>query len=88
MARHGENIFKRKDGRWEARIIIRRDGVHAYRSLYGATYTGAKAKKEDFIRRSPFTTSIGQRGRVTLRQTAECWLADMCGTVKESTFTK
>lgn len=88
MARHGENIFKRKDGRWEARVIIRRDGVHTYRSLYGATYTEAKAKKEDFIRRSPFTANIEQKGRVTLKQMAELWLVGVRGTVKESTFTR
>lgn len=47
MARRGENIFKRKDGRWEARVIeCRSDGKRVYRSLYGKTYTEAKAKKK------------------------------------------
>lgn len=88
MARHGENIFRRKDGRWEARVIIRRDGAHTYRSLYGATYTEAKAKKEDFIRRSPLPTDIGADERLPMSQMAELWLVGVRGTVKESTFTR
>lgn len=37
MARHGENIHKRKDGRWEARVIIGYDDNHKaiYKSYYG-----------------------------------------------------
>ena len=32
MARRGENIFKRKDGRWEARVIAcRHNGKSVYR---------------------------------------------------------
>lgn len=47
MARRGENIFKRKDGRWEARVLeYRENGSKAYRSLYGKSYTEVKAKKE------------------------------------------
>lgn len=44
MARRGENIFKRKDGRWEARVIEERgNGERKYRSLYGKSYTEVKA---------------------------------------------
>ncbi len=47
MARRGENIFKRKDGRCEARAIkCRSNGKRVYRSLYEKTYTEAKAKKK------------------------------------------
>lgn len=49
MARRGENIFKRKDGRWEARVLeYRENGSKAYRSLYGKSYTEVKAKKEEY----------------------------------------
>ena len=39
MCRKGENIRKRKDGRWEARYIKYRDpeGKIHYGSLYGKT---------------------------------------------------
>lgn len=42
----GENIFKRKDGRWEARYIKARDenGKIKYGFCYGKTYAEAKEK--------------------------------------------
>ncbi len=48
MPRKGENITRRKDGRWEARVICAYDENHhaQYRYLYGRTYAEAKAKKE------------------------------------------
>ena len=46
MARKGENIYKRKDGRWEARYIHHyENGKAKYKSIYGASYAEAKAKK-------------------------------------------
>lgn len=48
MPRKGENIFKRKDGRWEGRYIKHRDlsnkAVYGY--LYGKNYTEVKQKLE------------------------------------------
>lgn len=37
MARTGENIYKRKDGRWEARYIYEysAEGKAKYHSVYG-----------------------------------------------------
>ena len=47
MSRKGENITKRKDGRWEARIIKGYDckGKAQYAYLYGKSYSEAKEKK-------------------------------------------
>lgn len=45
MARHGENIRKRNDGRWEARYTVNKDGKKACRSVYGATYEEAKSRR-------------------------------------------
>ncbi len=44
----GENIFKRKDGRWEARYIKGRElsGKIKYGYCYGKTYRAAKDKVE------------------------------------------
>lgn len=49
MARTGENIYKRKDGRWEGRFISARkpDGKAKYTSVYARTYTEAKIKLEE-----------------------------------------
>lgn len=46
MSRTGENIYKRKDGRWEARYIFKYDenGKARYRYLYAKTYSEVKAK--------------------------------------------
>lgn len=46
MSRTGENIYKRKDGRWEARYIVSYDGngKAKYKSLYARTYSEVKAK--------------------------------------------
>lgn len=49
MARHGENIRKRRDGRWEARY---QDGTKSYHSVYGYTYEEAKSKMSK-CRRTP-----------------------------------
>ena len=44
MSRRGENIYKRKDGRWEGRYIAGRkpDGSAIYRYLYDKTYKEKK----------------------------------------------
>ena len=39
MSRRGESIYKRKDGRWEARYIHHyENGVAKYRYLYAHSY--------------------------------------------------
>ena len=47
MPRKGENIRKRKDGRWEARYMKGRDmdGKIRYGYLYGKSYKEVKDKK-------------------------------------------
>lgn len=49
MARRGENIHKRKDGRWEARYKKGVDitGKVQYGSVYGKTYSEAKKKLQE-----------------------------------------
>ena len=46
MARRGENIYKRKDGRWEVRVIKGHDekGKTMYAYFYGRTYKEVKDK--------------------------------------------
>lgn len=47
MPRRGENIYKRKDGRWEARYVkeIALDGTKKYGSVYARTYHEVKDKQ-------------------------------------------
>lgn len=48
MSRKGENIYKRKDGRWEGRYCKTRDesGKIKYGYVYARTYTDTKSKLE------------------------------------------
>lgn len=47
MPKYGENIYRRKDGRWEARYIAMRlpNGKAKYKSVYGRTHDIAKKKQ-------------------------------------------
>ena len=59
MPRRGENIRKRKDGRWEGRYIKGYDsekGKAKYASIYGKTYSEVKKK----LNEAKFQTSIGR----------------------------
>lgn len=55
MCRKGENIRKRKDGRWEARYIKWRDadGKIHYGSLYGKSYNEVKEKRRKKLQKHP-----------------------------------
>lgn len=52
MPRRGENIFKRNDGRWEARYVkeITADNKKKYGSVYANTYTEVKVKRAEKCR--------------------------------------
>lgn len=93
MGRHGENIRKRKDGRWEARVIssYKPDGKAIYRSVYGKTYLEAKEKRNDLLRStaaiSPRCEKTGSsKGKITLEEVAWEWLAARKDSIKESTY--
>ena len=52
MPRKGENILKRKDGRWEGRYIRERDGNKAvYGYVFGKSYLEVKQKKTEALSR-------------------------------------
>lgn len=85
MARRGESIFKRKDGRWEARVIeYRGDGRRFYRSLYGEV----KGKKERYIAFSHSTVLGETKSSPLFSEQSEHWLASVKNSVKESTYTR
>ena len=47
MSKRGENIYKRRDGRWEGRIL-KAEGGYAY--VYGKNYREVKEKKAFFYK--------------------------------------
>ncbi|HBN57504.1 MAG TPA: hypothetical protein DD414_12095 [Lachnospiraceae bacterium] len=81
--RKGENIYKRKDGRWEARVKTGRlpDGRVVYKSLYADSYQAIKEKKKTYEHslaagdRSPGRTDA-QKGIPTYGGLALAWLRE------------
>lgn len=62
MPRRSTNIYKRKDGRWEARYVtsIGIDGKKKYASVYVSTYKEAKEKQGQCIQKQQLSkNSIG-----------------------------
>lgn len=85
MPRKGENITKRKDGRWEARVIKGYDcnGKAQYAYLYGRSYSEAKEKKIAFLRHSDENSQ--QNGKVLLNSVLSEFLLYHQNKSKEST---
>ena len=83
--RTGENIYKRKDGRWEGRYKdgYKPDGSAKYSSVYGKTYGEAKAKLEAIKRAEKAPQKSLQ---VKLCDVALEWLKTAKIKVKESTY--
>ncbi|MCD7858173.1 MAG: hypothetical protein LUG55_10375 [Clostridiales bacterium] len=96
MGRRGENIRRRKDGRWEARVVQGRPicGKSNYKYFYGKSYQEVKQKKKAFLTerppKPPKTTlppkAAGSEGALLFREIAANWLASKKSVVKESTF--
>ena len=96
MARHGENIRKRKDGRWEGRYLVYSEekGEKKYRSVYGRSYGEVKEKMNIEKNRPRQPLGELQEGKKTEEEkmlftdTAEQWLAEVKYTKKLSTYVK
>ena len=87
MARHGENIRKRKDGRWEARYIHSYDdkGKAKYRSVYGSTYDEVKEKRAKAATSSEID-KLNYNHDLTFAQVAEKWLESKKDMIKISSY--
>ena len=88
MARRGENIYKRKDGRWEGRFIAGRkpDGKAKYKSIYGASYHEVKNKLEAV--KAALSAHKKTGCRLTLSTLCLQWLEMVRHTVKESSYVR
>ena len=89
MPRKGENIYKRKDGRWEARYIHHyENGKAKYRSVYADSYTEVKAKRlEEFAKPENMRVSAVKQ-LAALDEICILWLNNRKPNVKESTYTR
>ena len=89
MARKGENIFKRKDGRWEGRYIRDRvNGKAVYGYVFGKTYSEVKAKKNKAIAAKIPQTPTSATTEPLLKDIATQWLEDLKAIRKKSTIAK
>lgn len=90
MARHGENIRKRKDGRWEARVICgyQADGKARYKYLYGHSYDEVRKRKTELTTGKIPCQINGKAKKETLETLLEEWLDSVQNHVKESTMAK
>lgn len=99
MARHGENIRKREDGRWEARyqIFDAAKGRKIYRSVYGSTYEEAKEKRAA-IQTAGMKSGYGKNTaqgdgknrctQILFSQAASEWLEEISDKRRHSTYIK
>lgn len=94
MSRRGENIYKRKDGRWEGRYV---KGHINGKSKYGYVY--AKTYKEVKEKLSAVSGTVGEMERaavtvsktlpeIKFRSAAEEWLESLKPQLKESSIVK
>ena len=90
MARKGENIRKRKDGRWEARYIKGRnpDGSIQYGYVYAKRYSDAKQKRNEAMLRAKQEKKIIAKpsAHPELNQLFDEWKIEIRHTVKDSSY--
>lgn len=91
MPRKGENIYKRKDGRWEGRYIKSRTGTGkiAYGYVYAKTYRETKAKlqeKTSLNKSQPAVSAVTSQDLFS--SIASDWFESIESQTKESTRNK
>ncbi len=89
MAKKGENIYKRKDGRWEARYVLCHEpsGRIRYGSCYGQSYREAKEKAAQ-ARQGAAEPPPEAAGGPLLSSFCDEWLKRIQSQVRQSTFVK
>ncbi len=87
MSKRGENIHKRKDGRWEGRYICDRTetGKAIYHSVYGKTYSEVKEKLRLCVNKKQDTQ---QKEIMPFNLVLDSWLENNRVRYKASTYTK
>lgn len=94
MSKKGENIYKRKDGRWEGRFIAGRmeNGKIIYKSVYAKSYTEVKVllqnKRMEFKEKQykkELETTIKEK---SITEFMKEWLESIRPKIKESSYIK
>lgn len=89
MPRRGDNIYKRKDGRWEGRYVKgRKHGKTTFGYVFAATLTAARKKLADAKQLWKTGCETREKKNETLGAVSEQWLEDSKSFLKESTIAK
>lgn len=90
MARHGENIYKRKDGRYEGRYVIGKTfgGKTRFGYVYGHQYAEVKKalllKKAEWVQKP---AAINESCQDSVAEWLFCWMEnELLGSVKVSSY--
>lgn len=90
MPRHGENVYKRRDGRYEGRYVIGKTatGKSRFGYVYGRQYTEVRnrlmRKKAEQLGTARSTEACGT---MLLSDWLQCWLeSEVLGSVKPSSY--
>ena len=92
MSRRGENIYKRKDGRWEGRYIkCHINGKAQYGYIYAKTYKEAKerlnqAQNLNMNTDTEITKSVKMQSEITFYEISTQWLKMKAATIKHSSY--
>lgn len=88
MSRRGENIHKRKDGRWEGRLPIFNDNnkIIKYHSVYAHSYRDVKALMKQ--NKCEVQSTNTNKKSLTMEQLCKQWIDEVQIFVKQSTYAK
>lgn len=90
LMRTGPNIYKRKDGRWEARVLLARKpgGKSRYKYLYAPTYREAARAKTNYESSLSASIKITSMNAVSFSEAAKKWLDAFQKKWKPATYNK
>lgn len=92
MSRKGENIYKRKDGRWEGRYIKGRNGKKAiYGYVYSKSYS--EVRKKLFLKRAEYSEIDNKKSGSICKDglfsnLSDMWISAIQSSIKKSTWIK
>lgn len=88
MSKKGENIFLRKDGRWEARYVKEYDENNKiiYGYAYGKTYSAVKKKRNDILLELSSKNNKKLKNYQDFDSLIDSWLLQKKISVKDSTY--
>lgn len=87
MSKRGENIYKRKDGRWEGRYkTVKPDGQIKYISVYAKTYTAVKEKLQVCQRDNTNYANDLPECKLTVENLLQLWLENHKSNIKVSSY--